>query len=246
MLDCIRFRKLDFPKPDLEPTAVQIAEFILTHPGHFEEFCEWLRFSTSWRKHNYQTPLAYWKKLKIGRAKKLAADTQLFLALVDKFFSVCRHDEDIKAMRGLVAENLLYKVFIKRYEGQICKLDTGCSVIVDGLEVIYVCPAPLYDDVNHDADINKKTVDIGSWDGVYGEFGEIKVSPDSFQTKDIKYLRLLAQTLFDKALSHKVYLIALQNKELTQHRLRALSCFMEDEFTFIGREDILGLQRFVI
>lgn len=243
MINRISFQRLDYPSPALEPFAEDFAEFLLANPIYFTDFCEFLRFSTGWRKINYRERLDSWKRLKIGRANLKNSNTQKFVEFVDRFFYSCQNDSDIEKMRGLVPEKLLEKIFYMRYSSRTHKQDHGCSVSIDGEEVRYICPDPY--DIGDDSDKDRRTVDIGTWDGIEGEFAEIKVSPDSFHTKEIKYLRVLANKLKINTINHKIYLIALKERQLTQERLARLTEYIEGEFDLIGRDEIFNLQQVI-
>ncbi len=243
MINRISFQRLDYPLPALEPFAEEFADFLLVTPTYFIDFCEFLRFSTGWKKANYRERFDSWKRLKIGRTNLKNLNTQKFVEFVDRFFSTCQNDRDIEKMRGLVPEKLLEKIFQIRYSSKIHKQDHGCSVLIDGEEVKYICPNPY--DIGDDSDKNRRTVDIGAWDGINGEFAEIKVSPDSFHTKEIKYLRLLADKLKVNDINHKVYLIALKERQLTQERLAQLTEYIDGEFDLIGRDEILTLRQVI-
>lgn len=239
----ITFQKCDIIVPHLDPLANEIADFLILNTHKFEVFCEFLRYSTGWQKNNYQSKLSTWKKLRFGRKSSPASDEKKFISFIDKFFQVCKNDDDIKKMRGLVPEKLMERIFNLRDQAKKRDFETGCIVAVDGTNIIYICSAPYNN--GDDSDGTKKTVDIGIWDGLLGEFSEIKVSPDSFHTKDIKYLRFLAENLQSNNIDYKIYLIALKEKELTKKRLSLLTSYIEGEFMLIGRDDILGLRQVV-
>ncbi len=234
----ISFQREDYIYPNLEPSADEIAQFILSNQIFFEDFCEFLRYSGSWKKQNCREKLISLRSLKY---RKKSRDPRVieYFRLIEQFFYVCNNDNDIKKMRGLVPEKLLEKIFTNRYLAKKNVQECGCSVSIEGNLVRYICPNPFKNDI--DSDDNKLTVDVGIWDGQIGEFTEIKVSPDAFHTKDIKYLRLLAHELTSKEIQYKVYLVALQKKDLTQERLVSLSAYREGEFELIGREEVFEL-----
>ncbi|SFM39182.1 hypothetical protein [Pelosinus propionicus] len=240
MIDRINFEPSDYRYDHLEPTAEEIANFLIKFQSKFSTFCEFLRLSAKWEKASYRNELNKWQAAIKGRRKPVAFDTQLFSDLIEAFFGVCLNDNDIKKMRGLVPEKLLNKIFQDRHNGKEIKDGYGCIVAIDGRRIEYICASPFND--REDSDLNRKTVDVGTWDGNKAEFLEVKVSPMGFHTKDIKYLNLLAQEMKKVELGYDVYLVALDDKELTRSRLNCLSDYVENSFSLIGREEIFSLR----
>jgi hypothetical protein len=50
----------------------------------------------------------------------------------------------------------------------------------------------------------------------------VKFRSDAYHTKDIMYLRLLATRLNTSQINHRIFLICLDDKDLTEKKLKAL------------------------
>ncbi|MEH7885636.1 hypothetical protein V7654_15155 [Bacillus sp. JJ1609] len=240
----ITFSPSDFPNPGLEPVADQIASFLFKYKSKFGDFCELMRFSGNWSISNYKSQLQKWESSIIGRRgrKNAAPDTLQLIDLCHTFFSICSSDDELRKMRGLVPEKLIEKVFSLRYNGRPHNIGYGVIVNVNGQPVRYQCSNP-YDHGAEDSDRNRQTVDAGAWDGNIGEFAEIKFRPEAFHTKDIKYLRTLAQRLVSDKIDYKIFLICFDDKNLTAEQLKKLHLWTESEFILIGRNEVFDLQQ---
>ncbi|HEF5063590.1 TPA: hypothetical protein SAQ65_002580 [Bacillus cereus] len=241
-LNRVNFRRTDYSYPLLEPAADKIADFLYTYKSRVREFCDLMRISSGWSKADYPNKLSRWASFALGKRKKTEPpDTKQLIESAYLFFDTCQNDNDIKKMRGLVPEKLVEKIFAQRYEGKQCHKGFGAVVKVDGQDVKYRCLSP-YNNGPIDSDGNRQTVDAGAWDGTKGEFIEVKFNPEAFHTKDIRYLQELASELKSKGLDYLIYLIAMDNKELTETRLKHLGFWVPGEFVLIGREEVFELQ----
>lgn len=238
----ITFERKDGVYPRLESAAEKIAEFLYAYKSRIQEFCDLMRISSNWSKSNYKNELAKWASMTKGRRKKnVAPDTEQLVVSAYLFFDTCQDNQEIRKMRGLVPEKLVEKIFLLRYQGKTRNQGFGALVTLDKEDIKYICEAP-YDKGPEDSDKNRQTVDAGAWDGKKGEFIEVKFNPEAFHTKDIRYLRLLASELKNKELNHSIYLIAMDDKNLTEQRLKHLDLWESGEFILVGREEIFELQ----
>lgn len=243
-LEQVTFEKSDYEYPDLEVVAVKIANFLYTHKSKLKDFSEFMRVSGSCNMDNYKSFVQRWSSGYVGRQKKAAPDTIKLAELASEFFNVCKSNDDIKKIRGLVPEKLFERIFEERHNGVECNIGYGSKVIVAGSAVIYI--ASDVKETPDDSDKNRRTVDAGFWDGENGEFVEIKFSPEAFHTKDINYLRLLSDRLATNQLNYSIYLVCLDHKNNTKRKLERLGLWQgENEFILIGRDEIFLLKEVV-
>lgn len=240
MLSLVDFRTLDVINDYLVTEAEKLADFLVNNKSMLSIYCTLMRTNVRWKRDNFMNHYNKWKSVMLGKSKNPAADKKQLAALVLSLYRACKNNADISRVRGLVPEKILEKLFNKRHQDKTCKLYFGAQVIVQGVPVEYVCLEP-YDNGFEDSDKSKKTVDVGFWDGSIGEFSEIKFSPEGFHTKDIKYLNTLASCLDNCSLCYRLYLIALDEKELIRSKLLRLNLW-DDKFTLIGKEEIYSLQ----
>lgn len=238
----ISFEKSDYEYPDLEPVADEIASFLYESSSYIlDMFIEFMRTSDKVSLSNYKTFAQKWFSF-IKNRKKAASDIVKLEELCHLFFEVCNKESEVKKMRGLVPEKLFERVFKKRHSGKDCSIGYGVKVLINGNPIVHR-PLNTFENKN-DSDKNRQTVDAGFWDGNAGEFAEIKLQPHAFQTKDIKYLRVLADELCNNSISHTIFLVALGNKDLIRHKLTRLGLIGEEnsnEFTLIGKDELFQL-----
>lgn len=240
--------KIDFFTSDtyykhLDLIACEIANFLFQHRSQLFLFKELMRLSAKWTKADYKKLLEQWIASKKGRKKTFASDTLGLFEYSNKFFSVCKNDNEILKMRGLVPEKIVEKIFNERYSGKICRMGYGKGVEIEGKRIVYTCASPYSKD--GDSDRNRQSVDAGVWDGNKGEFVEVKFNPEAFHTKDINYLRLLILELKESQCDHIIYLISMGNKKLTEERLISLNILENSEFRLIGGEELFELKSVV-
>lgn len=239
-LEKISFEESDYEHPHLEDAAEEIAFFLFESSSYIlDKFTDFMRTSSTQPLKNYKPFVQKWFASIIKNRKKEAPDKLRLEGLCYRFFEVCRNDRDIKKLRGLVPEKLFEKVFEERHSGKKCKKGYGVKVLVNGKSIIYR-PSDPYEN-GDDSDKNRQTVDAGFWDGGIGEFVEIKLQPEAFQTKDINYLRVLAEELKGNNISYTIFLIALGNKELIRKKLIRLGLIGENdsnEFKMIGKDEL--------
>lgn len=238
-MERINFYESDWPNEKLENYAREIADFLYKNKGQLEHFNNLMLISSSWSKANYANQLQGWTAIRRRRKKIAAPDTEQLIRLVKGFFEICESNEEIRKLRGLVPEKLLEKIFNDRYVGTVCKTGYGKGVALDGRELKYECPAPF--ETAEDCDKNRQSVDAGMWDGTYGEFVEVKFSPQAFQTKDINYLRFLAEELKAGSVEHAIFLVSMGDKNLIRKRLEFIHKWTEFEFILIGRDELFEM-----
>ncbi|MCA1010374.1 hypothetical protein [Halobacillus halophilus] len=240
----ICFATSDWPTPTLDPVAEKIADLLYSSSFLVEKFADLMRISEPRNLQNYKPVLKMWSDKMVGRRKKAAADVKKLAALAEDFFSVCSTDDELLKMRGLVPEKLFEKIFEERHKDKICKTGYGVKVVLDGKEIKYRPASVMIDKENNDEDKPKQSVDAGFWDGANGEFVEIKLSPRSYQTKDVKYLKLLAAELTTGKVPFVIFLVTLDNKDLTEYRLKELSLDLKtSEYLLVGRDELFELKK---
>ncbi|GAA0431833.1 hypothetical protein GCM10008983_05540 [Lentibacillus halophilus] len=243
-LDKVTFEKSDYESPQLESLANEIASFLYhASPYILDRFVDFMRTSSGITFDNYKGFIQKWFAPLIKGGKKAPPDIKRLKELCYYFFDICSTDDEIRKMRGLVPEKLFEIIFEKRNEGKDCNIGYGAKVLVNNKTVIYKPSTPF--ETKEDSDQRRQTVDAGSWDGQEGEFAEVKLQPNAFHTKDIRYLRLLAKKLDDSNICYCVFLITLNDKGLIWHRLNRLGLFSgEDstEFLLIGKDELFQLE----
>lgn len=237
----INFIPKDHRYEHLDNLANDIAHFLKKYTSKLEKFSEFMRISSSWSKNNYHNKMDQWKSSFIRRRKSAAIDTIEFAEFMEKIYLVCNNDEELKKMRGLIPEKLIENIYQIRFYGiSPLKLEYGCKVSIDGNQVIYT-PDFSYEN-SIDSDERKVTVDIGKWDGKKAEFVEIKLSPESFHSKDINYLLKLRQKMNNVELDHDIFLISFGNKDAIEGKLEQIGISQLQDFYFIFRDEIFSLE----
>lgn len=238
-LDRIVFEESDYKYPRLEPLAEEIADFLIKFRSKFKDFCEFMRISSTWTLTNYNPRLERWASTYVGPKKRAAADSIKLAELTSNIFDVCKTQDDINKIRGLIPEKIFERVFDDRHSNKECNIDYGVKVKVDGELVIY-STSEIYE-TPEDSNKTRVTVDAGFWDGEEGEFIEIKFNPEAFHTKDINYLRELSKKLTSKNLEYCIYLVSFGDKSLTKYKLESLGLWeLDNEFVLLGRDEIFS------
>jgi hypothetical protein len=236
----IEFKRSDYEYPDLEAGADEIALFLFESSSYIlNKFVDFMRTSSNVNLGNYKQFIQKWFSNDIKSKKKAPADIVRLSELCGRFFEVCKHDDEIKKMRGLVPEKLFEKIFEKRHNGKDCSIGYGVKVLINGNAVVYK-PLKIFE-TDEDSDKYRQTVDAGFWDGHSGEFAEIKLQPHAFHTKDINYLRELADKLYSNSISYTIYLVTLDDKDLIRHKLIRLGLIGDEdshEFILLGKEEL--------
>lgn len=245
-LERIKFEPSDFPQPHLEPTAQRIASFLYESSSMIiDRFLDLMARIT--KLENHKNFLQRWFAQIIKSPKKAPQDLLDLQKYCYEFFNVCKNEEDVRKMRGLVPEKLFEIVFKKRHIGKVCNIDYGVKVIIDDEPVLY---RPKKNQVfecksNQDKNGPRQTVDGGFWDGEIGEFVEIKLQPHTFKTEDVNYLNTLVDEMLIKKMSYQIYLVAFGNRELIEVRLKRLGLLQKTSkgnFTLVGIDEFFDLE----
>jgi len=240
----IEFAKSDIVYQKLEDAAEKVAEYVCRNPGLMLVLSDILRVTAPWSYQETDAKLDVWEARQLGPQKSKA---KKLVTIMREAFLVCTTDYEKNKVRGLIPERmactLLHEKYFKKcYENKInYAIKTGCIVRIDGKDIVYECINP-FDYGELDCNADKQTVDIAAWDSKFGEFGEIKVSPRHFHTKDIMYLRKLASELNVKEVKHEVYLISTQAKSMIQAKLQSINLWQNEEFRLIGSENFFNLR----
>lgn len=224
----------------MERKASDLATFIVSNQRYFKYFVRLIHNSAGWDISNLDRKLEQWKGtlfIRRNRSGNIDATDSLFIEKIVDFFKTCRNTSDIGKARGTAPEKLAEKIFFKKYEHVRCNIGVGCVVILDNTYIKYRCDSPFCE--GRDCDGNKETVDVGIWDGNLGEFLEVKVKPDWFQTKDVKYLNFLRNKLNDNRLNFKIHLVCLDDAELIKKQLVKLGHWGSGEFNLIGTREFM-------
>lgn len=241
-MDTVRFVKSDFSYPHLEEAASEIASFLYEYrsPVIVRTFIEFMRVNIRITLKNYKPFTDKFFSKVIKNRRKAPPDLLQLEKLCNRLFEACESDDEIIKMRGLIPEKLFGMIFEKRHYGKNCNIGYGAKVLINGKVIEYQPKKPFK--TEDDSDQPRKTIDAGFWDGDFGEFVEIKLSPLAFQTKEIKYLKLLESELQKDDLPHTIFLVALENKDLIKHRLKRLNLYY-DNFVLVGKEELFDLEK---
>jgi len=244
-MEKVTFEKSDYDYPHLKKVATEIASFLeRSGPYIFKIFIEFMRTNINYTVINYKTEMQKWFSVLIKNPKTPPPDILKLKVLCKRFFEVCKTDDEIGKMRGLVPEKLFELVFEKRHEGKKCNIGYGVKVLINGKPVLYR-PRTSFE-TKEDSDGNRQTVDAGFWDGSIGEFAEIKLHPFAFRTKDINYLKLLVNNLDNNDILYRIFLVTLGNKDLIKQKLQRLNLIDEEldkKFILIGKDEFFQLRK---
>ncbi|MBP2032695.1 hypothetical protein J2Z42_001369 [Clostridium algifaecis] len=116
-----------------------------------------------------------------------------FCEEISDTYNKSRNDEEINDFRGKLFEVIMKEKYAPIYCKRDSIMECGCKVIIDKTEIIY-------EDIYHNIDCTKKTVDIAGYNSKDAEFYEIKVGPKNFKYNIILYLN----KLFDFASEKKI------------------------------------------
>ncbi|MED4559852.1 hypothetical protein [Bacillus subtilis] len=139
----------------------------------------------------------------------LFEDGQTLIDILEKAVSECNDDYDLNKLRGTLTEGLL----LGRYSQSIVNAETfgwGAQVVImdkDGYpnELKYHCPS--HNDENNPECFSRTTVDLGFWNGEYGEFFECKVRPDRIKCPEMSYMKYLNRELTQSNIKHNLYFV---------------------------------------
>ena len=222
----IDFVPSDYPSPHLEEAAEPIASFVHGSVSLLPELNTFMRLTGN---ENFRRTADIWLNQFIRNRRKESPDKIHLADLLRNVLSVVADLSEWNELRGILAEKVFEGYFKEKHTGKL--MGYGVIVRIDGRKVIY---SPL---TTKEDDGRRRTVDAGSWDGDFGEFAEVKFSPEGFGTKELGYLKLLEKRLDDVNVSHQIYLVSFDDNDITQGRLQRKG-LLEDPSRF----EILGLQ----
>ena len=236
----INFLRLDWPlSANMQKAIEDLAVHLMTYKDNFSYVVRIVRHAASWRMNNWKNNYEKWKASMLKLSK--SSDIVNLVGLIKSCFSSCLNDDDIKKVRGSIQEQYAFNICKDLCGSSLgilnvdYKIETGCSVEVNGSAVEYHCAAP-YSSVD-DCDDNCYTVDIAIWDKLCGTFFELKLSPDKFFTKNIRLMREIKLEMEKEMLASKFILYSWGCKDLTIAWLEAHNLWVDDEFIILDSED---------
>lgn len=214
----VNFKKLDYDNNKFRTLAEKMSKFVYGHQEYFYHLAYVIRNSKNWTLENYQVSLSeYVNPLQpIKEPNRDEATDKEYSELLRGSYSLCRSNEDIHILRGILTEWVFF-LACKNKSNRNWTLEFGCSVSIDNFEIEYV---------NVETGESKKTVDLGAWNFLKQSeiFAEVKVSPKVFKTKDGCYLQNLRNRLQHiDSVKYKIYIFSLK-----------LKSFMETQMEFVG------------
>lgn len=227
----ITFVPSDYKYPSLESLASDIAEIVHSRRGTIVDLNEML--SRTGEISVFKTFFPKWKVIYLGRTP--ASDRVQFVDILEKIPCVCMNKQCLwEKLRGIIAEKIYEKHFTEIH--QKSNVDFGVIVAINSNKVIYSAPK------TDDGDGPRRTVDAGCWDGSYGEFVEVKLRPDRYERKDLKYLELLEQELDKESIDHKICLVSFEDIYMLEKYLTKKGLIDKDcNFQLISHEDFLPI-----
>ena len=243
MVDIV-FAESDYKYGDLESAAENVASYVYNNRSLIFVLSDILRVSAPWEYSIAVKELTIWETERFGIQKIKA---KVLVQKVKEAYSICTSTYQKNKIRGLIPEKLAFSLLNNKHYEQSkngkgkYRIGSGCIVRIGGKDVIYKCCSPYVKD--DDSDDNRQTVDVAVWNSIIGEFGEIKASPHRFHTKDIKYLRTLANELNAYNFSYTLYLISTQAPATIQSKLEELKLWNPHEFALIGSNNFFDLAK---
>lgn len=200
-----------------------MAKFICDHQEYLVHLPYVIRNSKNWTLSDYQKNLyRYINPLRpINVFNRDEATDKNYIDILTDAYSLCRKDEDINILRGILAENIFAFVCKKSYIRN-WKFESGCAVKINNREVVYL---------DEETGDTKKTVDFGGWSFFEqsGIFAEVKVSPNVFNLKDSGYLSNLMNELQKYAsIKYKVCIFSLEQKKLMAEKIKSIGYPIEN------------------
>lgn len=226
----------------LESAAEDVADYVCNNRALIFVLSDILRTSAPWEYQEASQRLSQWGKARFGIERSKAKN---LVQKVQHAFTVCTSDYEKNKVRGLIPEKMAFSLLNRKYyelnqqNGQAYTIGAGCIVRINGKDIIYECKKP-YENAD-DSDKGKITVDVGTWDTIFGEFGEVKASPHRFHTGDVKYLRVLAEALSRHKADYIIHLISTQAHSTIQSKLEERQLWQAEEFSLIGSDNFFEL-----
>lgn len=204
----ITFEITDFSNPRLESLAISISEAATQYRGRVRDLVQFLKRSGN-TIETYKKFFVGWEQFYVKR--KSPPDIISFRNELKKIESVCQNDTDWQKLRGLIAEEIYKKYFESEYEK--FRKSYGSKVKINNKDVIY-SPQSVTE-----KDRRKVSVDAGSWNGIYGEFVEVKLSASAIEEKDLNYMQHLHKQLSANFLAHKLTIICFDDEVMIKGAL---------------------------
>jgi len=232
--DLVSFERSDWSCPPyLTDVIREFAEHFKKKRHYFQNICRLIQQSREWKMNNLKSELEDWK-----RAMSPIRDSGVIIRLVEKAFSRCKNDYDIRHLRGGIVEALV----VGRYGGLSVLNDKkhgwGAKVFLKipgkklPKEVAYICekyPIPKGCDDRH-------SVDYGIWDGKLGKFYECKIQPERIECKEIMYMKKLKEELTQLGIVHEILFFCPTTTRSIERKLKGDG--VHDLFTAVGSEKL--------
>ncbi|MBY9079570.1 hypothetical protein [Paenibacillus sp. CGMCC 1.18879] len=215
----ISFTRTDQVDEPIEGIAREFAEHFKVKRDYFRQFCRIIQVSKRWRISDLSQSLSKWVSQfgAIGGRKTI-------IALVNKGFGLCKTDEDINNLRGIIVESLLIAAYGGAKILTQSNIGWGAKVYIENGRgtsqvVRYRCSAKKTADCG-----DRATVDLGIWDGYSGKFFECKANPVSIRCKEISYMEYLRNMMKVHGISHETFFVCAESKDSIRIRLDEYGC----------------------
>lgn len=246
----ICFRDEDVRNQNFEIVAERISDFVNIKVEYLKPIVALLKICVGWTPNLYDEKLKKWIET-YGPSHPSIDFSDEFIVLLKDFFSVCMTMKDLRKMRGLIPEKIISKIFEYRHANKPTVINFGCSICIYGKYVRYICVKNKRIR-EHCATSNvicgnggckgsKMTVDVATWNLNNGEFVEIKLSPRSFHYIDGAYLCQLQDELLKYDISHAIYVITFESKDVTEERIKEYFIKTKKPY-IIGINEIFSLK----
>lgn len=230
----VLFRRTDLVGEDMVNIAKDIADHFKVKRDYFRQFSRIIQVSKRWRILNLNESLSLWVK----RFDTVAGRKKI-IGLVQTGFGLCKTDEDIDNLRGIIVESLLIAAFGGSKILDQSGYGWGAKVYIEKATsqpqvVRYRC------NLNKDNDCgDRATVDFGTWDGYSGKFYECKANPVSIGCKEINYMNYLRDMMKENKLSHETFFVCPESVDSIKMRLDEYEC--SPLLKPIGIEELEGM-----
>ncbi|UDB47311.1 hypothetical protein [Bacillus safensis] len=229
----VEFVRRDIIDSFIVPLTIRVANHFSEKRSSQISFVKLLR--TRWKD------LDVFKK-RIEKEFSPFEDGAEIISIFEEAISGCTDVDTTNKVRGALAEGVLLGI----YGNPIMKAKSfGWGSNVNLLsenkqhthKVRYRCPKQC--DINSPNCYNRETIDLGIWDGSYGEFFECKTRPSSVGWPEINYLKELNKNLNKKKIKHKIYFATTSTVDQTKLELsRKFPC--EDFFEIVSLQESIA------
>ncbi|MFK8881685.1 hypothetical protein [Bacillus velezensis] len=200
------------------PITIKIADHFSVKRSYIRTFCKMVRNTSRLNVINMSSQL---NVIQSTFSSFVDGGSELCQILLDAF-GECQDKSDLDKLRGSLAEGLL----LGRYGNDILQSKTfgwGAQVHVQNkkgpnvLKVKYNCPH--HNNIEYPDCVSRSTVDLGLWDGEYGEFFECKVKPDNIGCPEMSYMKVLNKELTKKGIKHTLYFVSTDTREAMKMKI---------------------------